>query len=476
MKLSTIISSSRSARSTLAIVAQILCTTNLALADQIKYLAHGKTALATRLLEIRGAQKSIDIATYDFSPCNSGVKLLTDDLVAKSNAGVHVRFLVDARNVAPATRANLQTFFSKNKIEFKLYNDGFLAAQNLRTHVKLQIVDGQSYIVGGRNLEAAYFGFDPERNYIDREAFVQGESVQAAQKYFNELWNSPKTMKPRPAKEISEFERSCFADTELDKKLSADIEINGLRQFRAIPTRVCNDVTFHGDNPEFLNTRYLDSENLASSTENQGASQTADPLAQGTRLREKRNSQMHVNFFAVTQSSLMLENWDYMPAHQIDDALSRLRDKNIPILVISNFPEGGDKSDMDVFTAMLDHYERRDNRGSERVLPVCPTGSMRDENPFSSPKARWMIHSKVAVRDQKDVVIGSYNIDERSYDTNLEASIRVINCPALASDVQNETNLLVQNYNQDLVAKKCPRTGPAPLMVRITGWLLSPLF
>ena len=65
-----------------------------------------------------------------------------------------------------------------------------------RMHDKLLIVDGVHLVTGGRNLEASYFGLNDEEgcdtraDYVDRDAYVQGDAARGSQAYFDQVWTS----------------------------------------------------------------------------------------------------------------------------------------------------------------------------------------------------------------------------------------------------------------------------------------------
>src|SRR6185369_10125629 len=55
-----------------------------------------------------------------------------------------------------------------------------------RMHEKFVVVDGERYVTGGRNLAESYFGL-AERNYVDRDVYVEGASAADADRHFEEM-------------------------------------------------------------------------------------------------------------------------------------------------------------------------------------------------------------------------------------------------------------------------------------------------
>src|SRR5690606_29961747 len=90
--------------------------------------------------------------------------------------------------------------------------------------------------------------------------------------------------------------------------------------------------------------------------------------------------------------------------------------------------------------------------GEMAVLTLPSRGrSLRYTNALTpGDGGQWHLHSKSMVRDHKDVWFGSYNIDPRSYHTNLENGVFVKDCPALAKLIEDDYKEMVRAYEADL--------------------------
>jgi phosphatidylserine/phosphatidylglycerophosphate/cardiolipin synthase-like enzyme len=89
--------------------------------------------------------------------------------------------------------------------------------------------------------------------------------------------------------------------------------------------------------------------------------------------------------------------------------------------------------------------------------------------------APFLIHSKTLVRDNRDSVVGSFNLDPRSYSTNLEGAVIVKNCPEFAADVSGQFQRLKFVYDQDAKAGKLPEIesiGAAAIILATLGIML----
>lgn len=82
----------------------------------------------------------------------------------------------------------------------------------------------------------------------------------------------------------------------------------------------------------------------------------------------------------------------------------------------------------------------------------------------------------MAVRDHRDVQVGSFNIDERSANLNVETAVSIFNCPDLASDVENFDQQIYQELMNDTAAGLIqPKTFNDPLIIPLGDVMFSEL-
>ena len=147
---------------------------------------------------IDGEERSIDLKTFIFRPDNIG-KRVGRHLIDAADRGVRVRMLVD----------DLFHFFKKNdigflddhpNIEVRVFNPldrriippvSFLLEYdrvNPRMHNKALVVDGETAIVGGRNIAAEYFRRNRDAYFSDLELLIRGPAVQDIASSFVVYW------------------------------------------------------------------------------------------------------------------------------------------------------------------------------------------------------------------------------------------------------------------------------------------------
>ena len=169
-------------------------------------LDYGQDAMLARLNLIRAATTSIDIQTYIFDEDDAG-HLFLDELLAAARRGVRVRVLIDQLSALKHVDTLAALAAAHANFEMRIYNPVLgrarinyaqyvLAAAccwrrlNQRMHNKAFLIDGLVGITGGRNYQDAYYDWDPEYNFRDRDLFVAGPAVQAMARSFEEYWNA----------------------------------------------------------------------------------------------------------------------------------------------------------------------------------------------------------------------------------------------------------------------------------------------
>jgi len=178
--------------------------------NEATLLEVGEDALAARINLIRAAHKSIDIQTYIWANDDAGL-LVLDELVNAARRGVKVRILADQLGSLndPALLSRLAR--ASSNLEIRLYNPTFdkarsnfaeytasvlccLARFNQRMHNKLFLVDDEVGITGGRNYEDRYYDWDPQLDFLDRDALVAGPAARQMAESFDIFWDHKRSV------------------------------------------------------------------------------------------------------------------------------------------------------------------------------------------------------------------------------------------------------------------------------------------
>jgi putative cardiolipin synthase len=437
-------------------------------ADRLTYLPAGEDALIAISRGITRARKTIDLTYFIFDPCHRSTRVLTEQLIEKARAGVRVRVLLDPFMHEALIHQQIAAEMMSAGIEFKSYNDAYRISpgRNHRSHAKLLLTDGNRYITGGRNIGDDYFSLHEGVNFIDRDVLVQGPSAAAAVKAFEMLWNhagstkvSVKGVKLRPWKELcSTAAHSADISRASLNELKDMIRRRQSEVMGRLPVRTCERVRFYLDEPEF--------QDAILGKVGGRVQKSLQIYMNELRLRRKHVTREVLKFAHATLRLLEIENWSYIPSERHLSIFQNLRDRGVGVQVVTNgaaaaggFLDAG-------FDHVLTEAARRDTVGTQAVMQISRTANIRDDHELTPRKAEFKLHGKVAVRDRRDALVGSYNIDPRSYHTNLETTVVVEDCPDFASDVLAPITELKETY---LRQGGHDQVDPG-LFDRILGW------
>ncbi|MFP7723333.1 phospholipase D family protein [Lysobacter sp. A3-1-A15] len=173
-------------------------------------LDEGPDALLARLDLLRSATTTIDVQTYIFDEDDAG-RLVLEELLVAARRGVRVRLLMDQLSGLERVETLAALAGAHANLKVKLYNPVLgrarisypqyvLAAAccwrqlNQRMHTKLFLVDGAVGITGGRNYQDAYYDWDREYNFRDRDLLVAGPVARAMDADFLRFWDDPRSI------------------------------------------------------------------------------------------------------------------------------------------------------------------------------------------------------------------------------------------------------------------------------------------
>lgn len=277
-----------------------------------------------------------------------------------------VRLIVDAnfQRIPKAVLAHVRD----EGVEVRVYHPLTLRHPSWlfrRMHEKVVVVDGERYIVGGRNLAEAYFGLAKKKNYVDRDVYVEGESAVDADQHFQKLWSSKHVtalkvrVSPREKRQAADMLDSMLAET----SCSGFIQLNTGRNWSEGQKEV--------DTVSFLH----------------------DPLVseEGTRVGER-----FLDIIDAAQTSIVIESPYLVPPKPLLALLEKKLKEGVYVQIVTNSLRSTDGV---LPQAGYLRYRRRLAR-----LGV-------DVREYKGPDP---LHAKSAVIDGRIAVIGSYNIAHRS--------------------------------------------------------------
>ena len=405
-------------------------------------LAHPGLALDARLTLIHQARHSIDLQTYHLVDDGTGRHILRA-LRDAALRGVRVRLLVDDFHTA-GTDALLQGLAAHPGAQVRLYNP-FMAGRansagrwlamagdfdrlNRRMHNKLFIADGALAIAGGRNIADGYFQRSTEANFVDFDALLAGQVVPELAAVFDRYWNSA------PARDLQAVLQAALssgpglpaADGDTLRQRQADFD---RRTQGPLPPPV---------SPPDRNHPVAVAELLAQGLPGLvGAQATVLADAPDKRLRgpgDITGTTTHgvLQLFRESRSELMLFSPYFIPGDTGLAGLQEARRHGIAVRVITNALGANDEP---LAALAYERYRLPLVQMGVELYEVSARPDQRDESRrglFGQSKAQ--LHAKLALIDRRTLLLGSFNLDQRSASTNTELAV-VLRSPQLTAQV-----------------------------------------
>jgi len=159
--------------------------------NRLELIETGAERLRVLLELIGGAERSLRIVMYMFDPDKAG-KAVRDVLIAAARRGVEVRLLIDGFGSAapPKFFTELEEAGGKPCVFNASYGRRYL----LRNHQKLVVVDEQTALVGGANIDESYMADHGAQHWRDLWLRLDGPEAEVAARYFDAIfrWSNRK--------------------------------------------------------------------------------------------------------------------------------------------------------------------------------------------------------------------------------------------------------------------------------------------
>ncbi len=394
-------------------------------ASDVVPLPDGDTALDFWLAAIDAADETIDIQTFIYRPDPVG-RLISGRLADAADRGVRVRVLVD--DLFHFWKGHDLKFLDRhNGIAVKVFNPldrnlpppfNYLLEYDrvdARMHGKALIIDGDTAIVGGRNVGAEYFRRDADDYFSDFEVLVRGEASDDIRAAFDRFWSDPL------ARDYAEFapgqaphpRRSALGTspdiTEPRQTLGALLDRHGIFGAEAV---------LHMDTPD----KVRGDTGIGGSIASEGAL---------SALSEARESVLIVTPY-------------FIPGDEVTEVLIGLARRGVRLRVVTN--SLGSTNHPSVHAGYLKHRKRLLNAGVE-IFEYRPGVVRRYQADGRRHAPVTTLHSKVMLIDGTTTITGSMNFDERSLHKNSELLVELTS-PSLHRWIEDwsEEVLLTSSY------------------------------
>jgi putative cardiolipin synthase len=311
----------------------------------------------------------------------------------------------------------------------------FLFSDQYRNHRKVLLVDGAEALTGGRNIADEYFDLRSDFNFIDRDILVQGEIVSAIQKTFDKMWESKLSVKVKRA------DKPKIDDVFYNPEDGIHDHVRFKDDLERFDQKVKEAVEFLSVSDEkFLNEiRTKGKEQLAK--EYRG---TCDNMSFNSEypIIGKKNRSMRIIKHTISEriknakESILFDSPYFIVDSESSEALDEALKDKVKIRLLTNSLYSTDAIYVyDTFDTIIKRWIKKglDPYIFKGDLPESYTVINNDIS-----DARFGIHAKTFVFDNKDVVIGTYNFDPRSSNYNTEMTVSCDNNPEFAKVVTED--------------------------------------
>lgn len=410
---------------------------------KIRIINHGLSSLVERLQLIESARKTIDLEYFIFRDDLSS-KIVTQALIKKAKEGIQIRVLFDHFMIGSDMTPFIAHEMKMLGIKVKYFNPApviRLGKVQYRNHRKSIIIDRNEAIVGGRNIGNEYFDMDPEYNFLDRDIVIQGKIVESIANTFDITFNaglSKELKRPRmPEKTDSKYQDKGNTISQNDyKKFPEDL--------RVWKKNVELAKKFLYENIE---------DNILAELRNFGKDQLDKTVIEGScqnlffvseypdlgreNIKKGRLVQFDINKrIKKSQNEIIIDSPYFIVNNSLKGALKEALLDGKKISVLTNSLNSTDAPY--VYAAFDNEIGKWIDRGLRAYIYKGVKPSNYNIIPSYSSKARFGVHSKTLIFDNKDTYIGTYNIDPRSANFNSELMVACENSPEIANQVKKD--------------------------------------
>lgn len=407
-----------------------------------RLLSLSTNALLSRVALADHAAHSIDLQYYIFANDMTG-HLMMQHLLAAADRGVRVRILLDDDNFDDKDHL-FEALNSHPNIDIRLFNpfrtrNPTLVSRavqfmlewqrlNRRMHNKSFIVDNNLAIIGGRNIGDPYFDVGSDTHFRDLDVEVIGPVVQQASDAFDAYWNCDAAypLDPSEKKDQSEqrlAEARVILQKEVRKFAQSDYAQAALDELPDGPTADKRGAWFWGD-----------AQFVADQPEKIETTDDVPALRIGPQLKAMLDGAQH-EILATTPY--------FIPGDEGTKHLVSRVQGGVSIKILTNSLASTDEP---AAHAGYVHYRQSLVEGGVQIYELKPTPGQSQPSTAEGKSSGISLHAKTIVVDDREVFIGSLNMDQRSKLLNTEMGV-IVNSPGLARAISDFFHTATQPSN-----------------------------
>ncbi|MFT4020209.1 MAG: phospholipase D family protein [Acinetobacter sp.] len=409
-------------------------------------------AISARLSLINKAEKSLDLQYYIWDNDNIGALALYD-IIRAADRGVKVRLLIDDNN-AKKMDGVLLALDQHTNIQVKLYNPyrfrNFRALDmlldlkriNRRMHNKTFIVDHQLALIGGRNMTNQYFNASDNYQFSDIDVLLAGKAVGEISQSFDDYWNDSYAF---PVRQLVNPQKHRLRYAALKEQLETHYKLATMQNYLNLANHSNNFDQWLTFNPDFEWVKAVVVKDSPNKIRDQA--QPEDYL--NTQLR---------HYSQVPTKTVDIISAYFVPEQQGTAILSKMANEGINVRVLTNSFKANDVWLVHAFYSKYREDLLKSGVKLYEFLPALDKHSLNPHNEEISKKAkislkglsRSSLHAKLMTVDNKQVFIGSFNLDPRSAKLNTEIGV-LLDSPNLAQAIHTAMDRSINSYSYELM-------------------------
>jgi len=429
-----------------------------AVSARVRYIPQNDVAWYVRWKMLRDAKATIDCTYYIVDKDVFGQSFL-GLLARKAREGLKIRLMIDGRIYRSGYMKGMPDRFKAlsvfPNVQVKVYNSisqsllhaftdfGGLFASS---HKKILISDGNYSLTGGRNIGPDYFAGSEEYPVVYRDTDILVEGSHAAERFkaaFEDEWAGLRNSDVKPPKKKilqRELDRIEIAARVMERYLNDGGLVDpATSRYNVEQKKVLAEL--NGEISRFKNiSSYAGFELFTNEPE------------LPVKILEKNSSLGKLNeiapclkaFANAAREEIIIQNPYVVLSDEAMDALRRASARGVKIIIHSN--SGGSTDSLFPQAFLMNDWKR--------MLAEMPTLRI-----LVAPGALQRLHSKTFIADRHIVIVGSYNMDPLSKNSNAEA-VAVVNDKDFAKETYDQTQMDIARGVLEYKIKRDARGKP----------------
>jgi len=385
-----------------------------------KLLERSEEALRLRLALIDSAQSSIDVMTFIWWGDETG-DLVLSHVLAAADRGVKVRLIVDDMTTLDESRdmklrdVPNAALDAHPNVELRVFNPwvrrgsvgralefiGDFSRLNQRMHNKALIADNHVAIMGGRNLGNEYMGLSGDFNFRDLDVITVGHASRQVSGVFDRYWNS-EWVRPQTEIAVGTEESLKTERADLEKELA------GAKILERFPREVREWSTELGALEKDLHP---------------GTSRVFTDVPDEQNVTHKLPDLVR-ELWAGAQTEVLVTNAYIIPNEEAFEHTQKELKPNVRFVMLTNSLASTDAAGVHAHYAK---WRPKMVAGGVELYELKHDAVVRTQIVDTPPVTSKFIglHMKAMVIDRKRLLIGSMNLDPRSWVHNSEMGILI---------------------------------------------------